>query len=480
MTRNWKYITTNEAISGNYKYYAISYVWQQYQTLKKIEAKIEEYFNLEHVGDSNDEQIQKRGEYGMMLIWLDRVSNRDISGVNSLEGIRVMNKVYQQAEITVALVPELNDSLVSEEKIRKDANKLPNANAKYAIDNSLEELLKKEVAYIGWQRYVIRYVDKLQTLTKKSLVYSLMTSEWMRRTWTLQEQVLSSKIKTKVHDEIIDITQLVYSIISMNMQVLSEQNILYAVGRPMYSYRDGKISRETAIEALIKNMINYRWIDADQLVNHDYQKFINFKNKCHNSNLSILEALSATEKRIMGYENKGFEPVESLLSDNITDNMTQEYYLKTIIHNSDRSNIKNYSWLPKRLRTEQQEYITDLKFTLCHDNYIRMNESQYIIDHTNKKIYYEIECRKDEKYKKALAWGKQNKFILKDFIYYVLMRKVRNIAVSKHYVFLSLDIINETSDRYDTHYIGICHDINKDVIEEVFVDDDNYKYIRIG
>lgn len=181
-----EYITTKQALLRNNEFIAVSYVWSQCVEVAYIEQLLSVY----------------KRTYSGLKVWLDRISNRTNDGQNDKEGIRKMNDIYSSAKYTLAIIPELSQN---ESQYEDMLQQLYNIEKEYTLSN-----YDKKTVNDTRELYVLLTLEK-------HIVSILANSDWFKRAWTFQEQILSHKIHTIINGKIYDITKIVHDLIAFNL-----------------------------------------------------------------------------------------------------------------------------------------------------------------------------------------------------------------------------------------------------------------------
>lgn len=301
------------------KYVAISYVWSQYDDNDKAKTEILRMVNAT--------QTQLIGEDTMTInkVWWDRKSNITKTGDKDYKAINRMNEIYSHASYTIALIPELDSQ---EENSEAAAEITDNCGMKTILEN----------------------------IERKHIYYRIAHSQWFSRAWTFQEQIVSDKIYTSIHDRITDITFCVHDIIASRYMTFGGTGYLWSVTEMIQGYLDKHSSNEV-IDS-IKNELNNRdlaWIKKVIISNQDPRRE---RNKCDiitrakEGTLTFLECLKLLQSRAMGRDNEGYEPIKAICKD-ITCKR-ELVHLSTIAYNAGRIDYPGLCWMPDRLRYDEE------------------------------------------------------------------------------------------------------------------------------
>lgn len=367
-------IKTRKALMCENTYMAVSYVWSQYHAIEAIQTEISKVLN-------------NRDYSSDTYIWLDKMSNKSNTGTNSKFGIRNMNKIYSGAGVTLALIPELE---------------IYEVNFKQESDNIMSKW--QYVEKLHTTHDIISFRKDVAKITRWDPINCILSSQWMKRTWTFQEQLLSKKIIVCLDGKILDISSIVKELLMIN---LSRNNFFKNTGREKLYLRDIStiMSEEdwnpTKILVRISAFMNEcNWTLCYQH-NEDFEynriQFNRVYNNALLSSIDFLEALVLVSDRLMGSENVGYEPIDSLYDKNISINKVIRPNLllpiKMLAIGEDRSNINNLCWLPLRLNTDERYILHDIWFRLNRDNMVTLHtEVVYCLEEdisNAKKIYFE-------------------------------------------------------------------------------------------
>lgn len=234
--------------------------------------------------------------------WLDRYSNKHLNNSELQKMVRDMRLVYQNAMYTLALIPEV----------------------KYANMTNLWNIIH----------------DSL----------------WMSRCWTLQEQLVSNTIILAIDEVIVDITDIVKSILYKTL--FSPSLIITPIC---------VLCKPNTIDTLC-NYVKFRtksengkWQtrDIDMETFWLPERIKELTSKAKAGQLSALEVTSIMHTRIMGVENVGYEPAMSLMmSETYSKNVkiesaiTERLNLSCLLTTEKRCSINGYCWRPERLNVE--------------------------------------------------------------------------------------------------------------------------------
>lgn len=363
------YIRTDDILYKNskLKYIAVSYVWSQ-NDMAKLTRYIEKYLQI-----INQPEVP---------IWLDKVSNRDELGNNNVDGIKNMNVIYDNATITLAIVPELwYIDLAKLNQIEK---------MKYIdIYYMCHQLpLKDVLSYMPDYHKAYDLMDEVQT---NHVIHRLANCEWFRRAWTFQEQILSKKIETIINGKVYNITKIVHDLIVINMYGV---NIKTICNKFISNLQADYLTYKDKVSIFLSSFIESNWdsIYIDEIDGTHIRKKCEIQLRCKNRNLSLVEALALVSDRVMGKENKGYEPIESLISDNLIHKGSQEKLpIRVFATNEERMSMyRNMCWLPKRLNTDEELFVFSHNFVIQPNGMIIIKEGIACIDKTGSTILYYI------------------------------------------------------------------------------------------
>lgn len=318
-----RFISTDTALRFKEKFGAISYVWEQCRDINKLKTEIKEILMV------------AKEDCG---IWLDQISNRNEENVNDEYGIKNMNKIYMNASFTIAIIPELHNSIVDSKDMEKRISD------KYKNNKNENKDLKYNI-------YDMADLD---------YVHVIANSQWFTRAWTFQEQILSRRIITMIRGKIYNIKEIVDSllVIQVNRGKINDLNNKLRAGMSWYTVDDDYNVNHIGYHEYgnINMLIDKRTKDFNNIRNNIY-------NACCKSELTLIKAMSLIGNRLMGSENKGYEPIRSILNEKIilVDKFKDPniFHLNTIISNEVRSEQNGLCWVPKRLRTTNDLRVYD-------------------------------------------------------------------------------------------------------------------------
>lgn len=332
-----KYITSKEAIQIPKTYHCVSYVWNQQTSRETLLNLVKDYGEyLAGIGD----------EYP---IWLDIISNRDELGNNSIEGIQVMNRIHAGARSTIAIIAEIRRCILLD-------------------DESVHQLQRQDGAHYENMKLLLDTSKDVSELLDHNLEVILAMSKWFTRAWTLQEQILSNKIMCKIRDHYIDITNIVHDIVTLEYLGTNIRNIKYIVEQHL-------LPPHKVIDNITHEYRRFFIGDGciySKLKDMQHDKALNeLKYKSATSSLTLVEALALVSCRVMGPENKKYEPIQSLVGDMST--IAEGHYpIRAFVSNELRSNRNNMCWLPTRLNTDNTYNVRSLNFKLNSDGSITL------------------------------------------------------------------------------------------------------------
>lgn len=352
-----QFATTHDILSQTIKnYVAVSYVWSQCKSIDRLVQRISTHM---HIGGLNS-----------LPVWLDQISNKTIDGNNDDYGIKNMNKIYSKATVTIANVPEvtdyknwINNPSVRLDAITQDEYKYKNANKYYNLNN-----------------IAINDINGVyDVIAEENFVNALATSEWFTRAWTFQEQVLSDKIEIMIDDIIIDITNIVHNIIVMNILGKNIMDMYNWSFTEMWYVKDddqyAAIMKQRLLESIKKNVVKLNVTHAN-LAQTKYNIILH----CNTSSLALLDAIGLVSNRLMGKENKRYEPIQSLfkLQETLYGN-SLIYPLRVIISDERRDTTPNRCWLPSRLNTGTTYTVENIYFKIEDNDTITIRDAYYLL-----------------------------------------------------------------------------------------------------
>lgn len=328
------YITTDQAIKDSMPFIAVSYVHSQYSSLKRQELEIARYL------------INKFGIRKWPSVWLDRVSNWDSNYGNIIENLKKMNLIYSRAIITLAMIPEVHE-----------AELVNFINKAELYDNNIIENLRNDTKYRNYEKQL-----------RCNVIIKIAYSKWFERAWTFQEQILSSKIECYDGSSILNITTIVHDLIVMNIKGIKQKDIYIK----LLSQDSDRLNGRTIYSSFLSN-------------DHEITKS-NLILNCKEQRLSLISAMSLVSDRVMGSENIGYEPIESLFKhDFIISDIGVRYNVSIFMNFQKRSSRENCCWLPTRLNTDILYYNNDT-FSINYDQSIQLNQGELFLK--NNYIWY--------------------------------------------------------------------------------------------
>lgn len=385
-----QYITTYDIINNLEHipaYFAVSYVWDQNKDEILLEKKLVDA--LSELGIKPHE----------CYIWLDCYNNRDVGNYTKAMGIKDMNKVYMYAKQTIAIIPEMMQCYLKQEDIDKDFERI--GNLKMSGDIVADNIVNSETQIdSSWNNI---NTTGAHEILKKTISYSLCDSQWMYRAWTFQEQILSKNISCMTSRGMMDITELVHDIIilrasGINCKKQLKNSIIMHI---LNTQSEDCIKLRSDNEVLRREVHNdfnshggiFGW-HFDKLISQgiDHMRIKgDLITRCRNGTLSLPHAISLVADRIMGTENKDYEPMESMINYKLSYEVTM--HISSFINYEKRSKYKNYCWLPSRLNTRvdmpeiRGGYVKQQK-----DGTLQISNITYIISRDMKNLYLEAGC----------------------------------------------------------------------------------------
>lgn len=305
-------ILSQDAIAKKKEYIAISYVWTQYDTGISCTSfiKLEKYIQ------------QDKEKY----VWWDRKSNKDLDEETKQSVIRNMSDIYYNAIEVIAIIPELELA----EKIT----------TKMCDINILEEYFSNR---------------QVMQLYQCSRLVKLIKSEWIHRSWTLQEAAVAKRVINLDCAEEINITKIVAFV-----------NILSYLGLRLFEdvILDGDIDNgkpnERNISAEEYNMNIIRLLNLDLSTMYDNSNLkktiVDYLDKMRHKQLSVISAASMCLNRQMGMLNTGYEPVLGITDGRLA-HADDEVPLIIWLDNSQIIDAPaNMCWMPNRMLTGLHKY----------------------------------------------------------------------------------------------------------------------------
>lgn len=333
-----KFITSAQALKFPDSYHCVSYVWSQVSSQQDLIKQIQEYFNYVQLVQLNSFQT---------YIWFDRISNNGDEKFSPEEGIKNMNKIYANALSTIAIVSELQECILMNERDE---------------DCQISDLEFKNQKQIN-DKY--DYEAYLAICLDNNMEICLACSQWFRRAWTLQEQILSKVILCKIKNRYVDITKVVHDLVTMEYMGINIRRMREILNGPVSVNHYNAILKDKH-DFLKTNMSGTGAIYEKLKKNNHAATLTKLSSKCLASDLTLIEGLAIVSNRVMGSENKHYEPIQSLLKDEKTIT-TGTYTLRAIISREDRSDMPNLCWLPTRLNTNLGYDVRGAEFTINSD-----------------------------------------------------------------------------------------------------------------
>lgn len=410
------------AVKGKHNYVAISYVWQQWPEFNKLEAKIKEHIDI----SINCWRYTGKCclcNNGITHVWLDKMSNITVDGSTNIEGIKKMDLVYKRATLTIALIPEMEDSLVDSEKLEILAEQVI-----AEIESDEGYFIERIRDYHSLERqYKYR-----KTMAVLNPTYVLSDSEWFGRAWTFQEQCNSRKIIVMIRKKLYDISEIVKDFLTISVMITHRSQYIKAqINKMLY------LKSELSVTEMIKNLkyyINYEWSAIyDQIVNYENQ--YSFRDRilklCQTSRMPIVDLMLMVDDRCMGEENLGYEPIIALARNTTCEYIEDKpYNISILLSDEARSKESNKCWLPKKLKTCNRYVNYNSKFTInCEGKcVIQSGESIRIMCEDMTSRIHDEYLMYDAGYDTKRGFCK---------------------------IYMLLKIISEDKDKYETHFIRI-------------------------
>lgn len=286
---------TKESLNNSEKYIAISYVWKQNLM---VTTQVQQIINK-----MRESKIAKMRNLSYLKCWLDVRSAKGQN--NEIWQVKNMAKIYTNAEVVIAIIPEL---------------------------------------------YNCR---------ETNITNVLSASIWMSRAWCLQEQIVANKIIAVIDDKICDISK----------------NVDWLLQKELFGFRT--VHRQFG---LTDNSLNFG-INSDKALS-------NLKAQARKGQLNKLAAFALMSNRVMGEENKDYEPILGLIENEELTN--DEYNLTFLYHTMEYVNKTNHCWMPKRLNVRKPDkWMCETKGRLECNGILVIDKACIII--ANKKWYLLLE-----------------------------------------------------------------------------------------
>lgn len=401
-----KIITTKQVVKCYERYVAISYVWADFQDIEELYETIATIYEI------------YTNQYMSLItektrIWLDRLSNINEDDYSGEMGIRDMNKVYHNAVATIALLPHRTDYLTD----IAVQGLIENVSHNECCNRMPVSRMKKDSSGISVE-CGCSYVRDISELTKKTLLYYLANSNWMKRAWTYQEQLLSDVILMyNGDDQLYNITRHVRTVLlyntnssNVNIEYNDDEISIYMVSTLPISEHVKFIGKQCANGTELKSYTHD--MSKNDLLFNTTQKL------ALSGSMSVVDAIVALGGRQMGEMNTGYEPIPimSLVSqksykacvDNgsvveVDENYKYQRNITPLLLGENFSKNSGLSWLPLRLPNISLKKMETHLFRIKTDNvaelvtqlYYDIDEEQYVLylglTETNEDIYAILE-----------------------------------------------------------------------------------------
>lgn len=302
----------NNKSSGRYplKYISVSYVWHQNEVREELEQKIEYQCSII--------EIQKKQDYSL---WLDYKSNVSDQWGTKEEAISNMAVIYGKSSVTLAIVPEII-------RLLERAN----------INNFDHQYLSSDLV--------------------KEFLIELYSSEWFKRAWTFQEQIVSNEIVIVSREAVMDITEAVRALLELSSRGEDYDSLIERLMN-LNKVPGGIRNKESFLNksywdrAIIK--VGFESLGGRP----DEDDFNTIVKKAKAGCLTLIQALNLTCNRVAGKENKGFEPILGLISNNLQVYDGERLLLKVFLSETKRSTQENMCWLPVHMQYTNKNHELD-------------------------------------------------------------------------------------------------------------------------